>query len=128
MNNEKRLLVVDDEPGIREIIRRAASGMGFDVRATGDAEEFKALYDAFDPTAIVLDIVMPETDGFELMKWLIERDCDAGIVVASGYNPLYAKMAATLGSDSGLAVSFLDKPFNLDALRGALREVETGEG
>lgn len=120
-NTGNRLLVIDDEPDIREIIRRAASGIDFDVRVTADAAEFKSIYDTFDPTAIVLDIVMPQTDGIELMKWLIERNTEARIIVASGYNPLYAKMAKTIGSDRGLSVSFLDKPFKVEALRNALR-------
>jgi DNA-binding response OmpR family regulator len=124
MTSAKRLLVVDDEPEIREIIRRAASGLDYDVETTENASEFKKAYESFDPTVIVLDIVMPQTDGIELIKWLIECGATAGIIVASGYNPLYAKMAATLGTDRGLSVSYLDKPFKIGALRNAIREAE----
>jgi DNA-binding NtrC family response regulator len=116
----KRLLVVDDEPNIREIVRRAAASLDFEVELTANATDFKKAYDTFNPTVIVLDIVLPETDGIEIMKWLIERGAKATIIVASGFNPLYGKMAATLGTDRGLSVSFLDKPFKVAALREAL--------
>ena len=96
------------------------------MTATDNADAFKRAYETFAPTLIVLDIVMPRTDGIELIKWLIERGATASIIVASGYNALYAKMAATLGSDRGLSVSFLDKPFKIDALRDAIRESENG--
>ncbi|NKB56938.1 MAG: response regulator [Alphaproteobacteria bacterium] len=120
----KRLLAIDDEPAIREIIRSTAAGLDYDTCVTERANAFKEAYAAFDPTVIVLDIVMPETDGIELMRWLVDRGTKAKIIVASGYNELYAKMAAKLGSDSGLSVAFLDKPFRVEALRDMLRATE----
>ena len=120
----RRLLAIDDEPSIQEIIRSTATDLNFDTRVTGRADAFKQEYEAFEPTVIVLDIVMPETDGIELMKWLVERGATSKVIVASGYNAFYAKMAAKLGSASGLSVAFLDKPFKVEALRSALRDAE----
>lgn len=120
----RRLLAIDDEPSIQEIIRSTAAGLDFDTRVTGRADAFKQEYETFEPTVIMLDIVMPETDGIELIKWLVERGTTSKVIVASGYNALYAKMAAKLGSASGLSVAFLDKPFKIEALRTALRETE----
>lgn len=65
----KRLLVVDDQPALGEIVRRTAEGLDYEVVVTTHAEEFMAEYESFDPTAIVLDIVMPDIDGIELVGW-----------------------------------------------------------
>ncbi len=116
----KRLLIVDDQPALGEIVRRTAEGLGYEVKVTTHAEEFMAEFDTFDPTAIVLDIVMPDIDGIELVGWLVDRECCARILVASGYNKRYAKMAETLGVAKGLEISFLEKPYRIAELRDAL--------
>lgn len=116
----KRLLIVDDQPALGEIVRRTAEGLDYEVVVTTHAEEFMAEYESFDPTAIVLDIVMPDIDGIELVGWLVERKCGAHILVASGYNKRYAKMAETLGAAKGLEIKFLEKPFRITELRDAL--------
>jgi CheY-like chemotaxis protein len=66
--SERRLLAIDDEPGVQEIIHSTAVGLDFDTRVTGRADAFKQEYEIFEPTVIMLDIVMPETDGIELIK------------------------------------------------------------
>lgn len=117
---KKRLLIVDDVPELGEVVRRVAGDLGYDVHVTTHAEEFKREYESFDPTLVVLDIVMPDVDGIELIDWLIERDCHAKILVASAYNPKYAQMAETLGSVKGLEISFIEKPFRISELRETL--------
>ena len=117
---DRRLLIVDDVPELGEVVRRVAGNLGYDVHVTTHAEEFKRDFEVFDPTTVVLDIVMPDVDGIELLDWLIERDCDAKILVASAYNPRYAQMAETLGSAKGLEISFIEKPFRVSELRETL--------
>ncbi len=63
---DRRLVVVDDEPEFAEYVRKVAAGLGFEVQVTTGAAAFKKAYDAFDPGVIVLDVVMPETDGIEV--------------------------------------------------------------
>jgi DNA-binding NtrC family response regulator len=117
---DKRLLIVDDLPALGEVVSRVAGNMGYEVRVTTHAEDFKRDYDNFDPTTVVLDIVMPDVDGIELIGWLIERKCDAKILVASAYNPDYARMAETLGTAKGLKISFIEKPYRVSELRTSL--------
>ena len=119
---DKRLLVVDDNRDLAELVRRVGVGAGYDVCVTTDAHEFKEAFDSFEPTVIVLDMVMPETDGIQLIHWLVDRGVAARVVVASGFNPLYAEMAAKLGAAKGLAVTYLAKPFRLQELRAVLHE------
>lgn len=119
---DNRLLVVDDNRDLAELVRRVGVGAGYDVCVATEAVEFKEAFDRFDPTVIVLDMIMPDTDGIQLVQWLVDRNVTARVVVASGFNPLYAEMAAKLGVAKGLSVTYLAKPFRLQDLRGVLRE------
>lgn len=119
--SEKRLLVVDDELGFREFVTKVATTAGYQVESTAHANEFMQVYDGFDPNLIVMDMILPDVDGFELMQWLVERQCKARILLVTGYNPHYAEMAETIGTDSGsLDVTTLTKPIGLTELREAL--------
>lgn len=119
--SQGRLLVVDDELGFREFVGKVAASAGYEVEVTSNAREFMRLYESFDPTLIVLDMILPEMDGFELMQWLIAQKCEARILVVTGYNPQYAEMAETIGTNAGkLDVQTLTKPIALTDLRAAL--------
>ena len=123
--SENRLLVVDDEPDIGEFIRTVAEGEGFAVKVTSTAKDFLQAFDDFAPTAICLDVVMPDTDGIELLKYLADRKCTASILVISGYSKLYLSSAENLGEAFGLPyVKTLTKPLGLATLRDALRGVQ----
>jgi len=118
-----RLLVVDDEPDFGEFVRKVAVDIGFDVTVTKSGRDFKAAYPQCDPTVLVLDIIMPYTDGIELMTWLAGQKCTAKIIVATGYTGKYGAMAENLGKASGLAlVTVLNKPMKPDQLRTALSQ------
>ena len=117
---EKRLLVVDDVAEMGEVVGVIAEGLGYDVQIVTHANEFMQRIDSYDPTTIMLDIVMPDIDGFELVKWLRERGCSAKIIVASTANLDYAKLARSLGKGRGLDISVVEKPFQVDKLQAAL--------
>lgn len=117
----ERLLVVDDEPDFAAFVRRVAESQGLEVRVTLSARDFKAVYPGFDPTVIVMDIVMPELDGIELMQWLVQNRCAARIIIMSGYSPEYAKAAELIAQVRGaLSVVSLQKPVPLATLEAAL--------
>lgn len=121
MASTKRLLVIDDEPAFGSFVKEVAEGLGYDVRVTAKADEFADTYESFDPTVIVLDVVMPEVDGIELVQWLAQEKCKAKIVIVTGYNPHYADAAKRLVSAGDLpSVMTLTKPVSLADLRAAL--------
>lgn len=121
MASNKRLLVIDDEPAFGGFVREVAEGLGFEVRVTTKADEFAEFYETFEPTVIVLDVVMPEVDGIELVQWLAQEKCKARIVIVTGYNPHYADAAKRLVSAGDLpSVMTLTKPVSLADLRAAL--------
>ncbi len=118
---DKRLLLVDDEVEFGEIIERIALKLGFSVCKTTQPSAFQRQYDSCNPTHIVLDMIMPEMDGIELMEWLAQRGCKAKIIVISGYNSQYGNTARTAAATNGLdVVATLSKPFSVSAVRSIL--------
>lgn len=116
-----RLLVIDDEPAFSNFVRRVAEGLGYEVSVTSRAKEFKAAYEDAEPGVILLDLIMPDVDGIELVNWLAERECKAKVLVVTGYNPHYAEFAQTIGTVKGLAsVRTFTKPIRVSDLRAAL--------
>ena len=119
----EKLLVVDDEPDFGEFVRTVAADMGFDVTVVDRGDAFKKTYLELRPSVLVLDIIMPYTDGIELLMWLAEQNCTSKIVIATGYTSDYGLLAEKLGKASGLAMStVLHKPMTPSQLRAALTE------
>jgi CheY-like chemotaxis protein len=118
----KRLLVIDDEVDFANLVARVGRAMDFEVEVTTSGRDFKEAVPRFRPDIIVLDIIMPEIDGIELINWLAQRGTAARVIVATGYNPSYAKMAQVLGTAHGIiSVKTLLKPVALADLQAALR-------
>lgn len=119
--SEKRLLVVDDEPEFCELVRKVAADLGYEVQVATNGHTFQAAYLSLQPTLIVMDMVMPEMDGNELVLWLVEQRYAADLVIITGYNPDYAKDARLLAEFKGLrSVTTLTKPIRVARLREAL--------
>lgn len=117
----KRLLIVDDEPGFGEFVRQVALGLGYEVSVTTNGFDFQKSYPDFQPTKIILDMVMPDIDGNELLLWLLQQGYTADLIITTGFSPDYAQDAKTLAEFNGLrAVSTLVKPVGLAQLRAAL--------
>ncbi len=117
----ERVLIIDDEPKIGEFIAEVAVELGHSVQVTSKPSDFKCLVDSFEPTVICLDIIMPEKDGIELMRYLADQECQARVLVISGYHGQYLEIAHKLGTALGLrSVTTLNKPVGLSDLRNAL--------
>lgn len=121
--DKKRLLVVDDEPGFREFIQEAATGLGFEVATAANGAKARDVYAAFKPHIILLDIVMPEVDGIEFTRWLASEKTTSRVILVTGYNPHYAESAGRLGTALGLpSIKFLTKPLRLATLAEVLKD------
>jgi CheY-like chemotaxis protein len=118
---DRRLLVVDDEADFGDFVRQVAVDLGYDVRVCTQSPEFFRHYEALNPTHIVLDIVMPDLDGVEIVQWLVKQGCAAKIIITTGYNPKYAEMASMIATTRGsIPIKTLIKPVRLGDLRAAL--------
>jgi two-component system OmpR family response regulator len=114
-----RLLVVDDEPDITEVLATTLSFLGFEIEvaSTGTAAVIAA--EECRPDLIVLDVMLPDTDGFEVCQTLRRRGIDAPIIYLTA-------RVSTDDKVTGLAVGgddYITKPFSLDELVARMRAV-----
>jgi DNA-binding response OmpR family regulator len=117
----KRLLVVDDELEFGEIVRRVAVELGYDVRVVDSGRALQDSYADFQPTTILLDMVIPDFDGNELLLWLLQQGYTADLIITTGFSPDYASNAKRLAEFKGLrSVTTLTKPASLAQLRAVL--------
>ncbi|HET9028676.1 MAG TPA: response regulator transcription factor [Candidatus Aquilonibacter sp.] len=110
-----RILVVDDEQHMREMLDIGLSQFGFDVTCAPDGPAALALLEAVRPDVIVLDVMMPKIDGTSLVP-LLRRLTEAPIVMLSARKEAPDKIAAlTAGADD-----YVGKPFDLGELAARL--------
>jgi two-component system response regulator MprA len=116
-----RILVVDDEPAVRESLRRALQLEGYGVELAGDGAE--ALYRLesreVEPDGVVLDVLMPEVDGLEVARRLRRSGSSVPILMLTARDEIADRVA---GLDAG-ADDYLVKPFALEELFARLRAI-----
>ena len=127
--DRKRLLVVDDHVEITDLIREIAEPDGYDVHTLNESAAFFDTYEKLDPDLICIDIHMPDVDGIEILRWLSNRGCRANVLILSGGDPLFTKVAERIGEAFSLTIQTLVKPFRLDEFRSVIRaETEPAQG
>jgi len=125
--SRERLLVIDDEPGVLRFISRALRAEGIEVDIADGGEEGYRLAVAESFSLVILDLVMPGTDGMSVLKRLLRRKPEQAVLVLSCLTDTSSKVRAL---DLG-AVDYLGKPFALNELlarvRARLRERPANE-
>ncbi|MFQ5380488.1 MAG: response regulator transcription factor [Dehalococcoidia bacterium] len=121
----QRILVVDDEANIRELVRLYLEKEGFTVALAQSGEEALSLVRESLPSLIVLDLMMPAMDGFEVCR-AVRRDYDVPIVMLTARNEDIDKIVGLeIGADD-----YLTKPFNprelVARVKAVLRRAEGG--
>lgn len=120
-----RILVIDDEPTVRDYLRRILEREGFSVLEAGDGEEGLAALDKGNVDLIILDILMPKKDGIEFLIDLRQRTTKVGVIAVSGGgrpSGCYLTPAKALGAAKALAKPF-DRADLIDAVRDMLEQV-----
>ena len=117
------ILVVDDEAPIRRLLERHLGKLGYDIICASDGEMgWRKFAEATSrPQAVILDLGMPKSSGWECLEKLRELDPNVKVLVASGYGGADLEARAVQNG----AVAFLSKPYNLGAISRKLREVLT---
>ncbi len=112
-----RVLLIEDEPGIVDFVRRGFEADGFEVQAAQDGVEGErlALEDGFD--AIVLDLMLPGRDGLEVLASVRRAKPEVPVIVLTARGEIEDRVA---GLDAG-AVDYLVKPFSLAELLARVR-------
>lgn len=128
-----RMLVIDDEEDICDLIAEIAGRRGMEVKTISRPEQVQALVADFSPELIMLDLMMPGTDGVELLRMLADVSKTTKICLMSGSDTRVLNSARRLGSAHGLEViAALEKPLTVAALNDLfetiLNEHKTGHG
>jgi len=123
----RRILVVDDEQGIRAALGQLLEYEGYEVRTTSNATDGIAEYQKWRPDLVFMDVKMGGMDGLEALKRLKEIDAAATVVMISGHATIRTAVEATqLG-----AYEILEKPLDTDRilvmLRNALEHLDLRE-
>ncbi len=116
---EARLLVVDDEPNIRELLSASLRYAGFEVMTAADGPQALALADSFRPDLVVLDVMMPGLDGFGVVRRLRQSGRHTPVLFLTARDAAEDKVSGlTLGGDD-----YVTKPFSLDEVLARIRAV-----
>ena len=116
------LIVVDDDPGICDLIQTVAEGVGFVVSPVNSHDAFKRIFTQVKPDLLVVDLAMPDGDGIELLRYLGQNECTCPVAVISGFDAKVVNAAVRLGKTLGLRmVASLTKPFDLAHLTQLLQ-------
>lgn len=112
-----RILVVDDDPGVRDSLRRSLAFNGYEVDLAEDGQRGLAAIAMRRPDAVVLDVMMPGLDGLETCRRLRAAGEDIPVLMLTAREAISDRVA---GLDAG-ADDYLVKPFALDELLARLR-------
>ncbi len=114
-----RVLVVDDEPSIRELVQTVLKYEGFEVSTAADGRSALSELERFRPDLVVLDVMLPDLDGFGVQQRLLERGHRIPVVFLTARDAVEDRVRGlTLGGDD-----YLTKPFSLDELVARIRAV-----
>src|SRR5579859_3313010 len=120
MTSSARIVLIDDDRVVGEIVSALAKAMGLQCEITRTSDEFFSRVGP-DTTLILLDLVMPDMDGIEILRLLGERNCRAHIILMSGINIRVIETAKKLAESLGLTVvGHLQKPFPIGQLQALL--------
>ena len=119
MEIEKRILVVDDEEDLREVLQIFLDDLGYEVFTAANGQEGLSRFMAERPPIVLSDIKMPVMDGVELLRQIKTEDPEAEVIMITGHGD----MALAIESLKLEAADFITKPINDDVLEIALRRV-----
>ena len=116
------MLVVDDEPHVRQMLQNVVTMLGYDVKQAADGAQALALVPVFEPDLVLLDLHMPVMSGLEALDHLRRDSPHIAVVIVTGDTDEQLAQRTLRGG----AVGYVVKPFSVDelsqAVTNALRE------
>jgi PAS domain S-box-containing protein len=114
---DKRILLVDDEEGIRKVLGIALADVGYEVLTACDGKEAIDIYNKNNPPIIITDIKMPVMDGIELLKTIKRENSDTEVIMLTGHGDMDLAIECLKLE----ATDFITKPINDDVLEISLK-------
>ena len=117
----KKLLVVDDQAGITRVVEMIARQLGLNVRSLNSSAQATETFIAFKPNILMLDMIMPEKDGIDVLNEILLTGYPVKVVLTSGFSESYLRLAEGVAKfHENPDVSILRKPFRREELMDLL--------
>ena len=113
-----KLLVVDDDPNICEVLKLYFENEGYKVKTAGDGAEGLATFRSYDPDLVLLDIMMPRKDGWQVCREIRETSTKPVIMITAKGDVIDKVLGLDLGADD-----FIVKPFDMKELSARIKAV-----
>jgi DNA-binding response OmpR family regulator len=118
MSTQARVLVVDDEPVVRDVLSRYLERDGFEVHTAADGEDAIARFEATDPDLVLLDLMLPRLDGFGVFRAIRARS-ESPVIMLTARGEVTDRV---VGLDVG-ADDYISKPFSPSEVAARVRAV-----
>jgi DNA-binding response OmpR family regulator len=120
----QRILVVDDENSISELIATSLKFVGFDVRTAASGSQALQIAEEFKPHALILDVMLPDQNGFEVCRQIRSEGQKVGVLFLTAKDSVEDKIAGlTIGGDD-----YVTKPYSKAELVARIRAVLRRQG
>ncbi len=116
-----KILIVDDEPAIREVLEMILQEWGYDVRLASDGAEAKEMVETYDPDVVISDVVMPQLSGLDLLRCLKAGNPNRPVILVTAHASIDLAVEAMKQG----AQDFVTKPMDYPKLRAILKAAES---
>lgn len=119
----KKLLVVDDQSGMARVVGMIANDLGFETRTLTNPVLATDVFIDFKPDVVIVDMIMPEKDGIDVLNEILLTGMPVKLVLTSGFSESYLRLGKAVAKfHAHDHVAVLRKPFRRDALVKVLTE------
>ena len=120
----KRLFVVDDDPPIVGFLAGLGKSCGFEIESSTTGHQLSERIAQFQPAFLILDLVMPEHDGIEILREMADAEVKAKILLISGFNPDLLSRAKALGRAWQLnVIEIMEKPLDAEKVLACMNAI-----
>jgi len=117
----KKLLFIDDQTGVTKVVGLIAQQLGLEFKALNSSSHATETFIEYRPDIVILDMIMPEKDGIDVLNEILLTGIRSQIIVTSGFSDAYLRLAKGVARFHKFdQVSVLKKPFRREELLAAL--------
>lgn len=120
----KKLLVIDDQTGITKVVEMIGKQLGLNAKSLNSSARATETFIAFKPDVLMLDMIMPEKDGIDVLNEILLTGIPVKVVLTSGFSESYLRLAEGVAKfHENPNVTVLRKPFRREELVRLLTEL-----
>lgn len=124
----KKLLIVDDQAGIAKAVGLIANQLGIECRTVTNSVDATSAFIDYRPDLLMLDMIMPEKDGIDVLNEILLTGIPTRIILTSGFSDAYLRLAEGVARFHDTEqVSILKKPFRREVLVSLLAKLVADE-